>query len=162
MYNGFLLQMQLFIFYISLRVHDVCTHVHVYVPMDVRNILQNICLAGTAIMINNGSMFSILCVQVHGCLLWREAPNTKCCIGNTEKVLDARITCRDPLFSNWLLGVNKSIINIIPPSGHSKKVCFASEKYSKATCSPGNKTHGEKLHKMFTSSSTLSVFLCSQ
>jgi hypothetical protein len=35
---------------------------------------------------------------------------------------------------------------------HSKlKVCFASEKYSKATLPPGNKTHTEKLHKMFTS-----------
>jgi hypothetical protein len=35
---------------------------------------------------------------------------------------------------------------------------FASENYSKATRQPGNKTHTEKLHKMFTSGSNLSVF----
>jgi hypothetical protein len=45
--------------------------------------------------------------------------------------------------------------------GHSKlKVCFASEKYSKATRLPGRRTHREKIHKIYTSDngSNFSVF----
>jgi hypothetical protein len=52
-------------------------------------------------------------------------------------------------------------VHMVNTLSHSKlKVCFASEKYSKATRSPGNKAHTEKLHKMFTSGhdSNLPVF----